>query len=232
MEGWIKLHRKMLDWEWYDDTVCVRLFLHLLLNANYKEGRYKGHIIPIGSLVTGTNKLADELGFSRMQIRTAIAKLKQTGEIVQKSTNKYSILTICNYLSYQNEKENVNQQVTNNQPTSNHNIKKERKKERKNISYASSVTTKNKVQFIGLKPFTVNIPECINSAEFIDTYQVYIDYLKQQFRTSKNINATEKDLQLLAEYSKSGDNPIEIIQRTIRSVGKEFYPLPKQKNHG
>ena len=40
MEGWVKLHRKFLEWEWYDKSETVHLFLHCLLKANHKDKSY------------------------------------------------------------------------------------------------------------------------------------------------------------------------------------------------
>ena len=40
MSGWIKIHRQILEWEWYSDTNTFRVFLHLLLKANHKEKKY------------------------------------------------------------------------------------------------------------------------------------------------------------------------------------------------
>ena len=42
MEGWIKVHRKLVDWEWYNDINVKVVFLHLLLTANHKEKQWKG----------------------------------------------------------------------------------------------------------------------------------------------------------------------------------------------
>ena len=39
-KGWIKLHRQFLEWEWYDEPNCTRVFLHCLLKANHKDKRY------------------------------------------------------------------------------------------------------------------------------------------------------------------------------------------------
>lgn len=42
MSGWIKLHRKLLDWEWYSDTNCRLLFIHCLLKANFEDTKWRG----------------------------------------------------------------------------------------------------------------------------------------------------------------------------------------------
>lgn len=118
---WIKLHRKLLKWEWYSDINVTRLFIHLLLTANWKDGRFQGIEIPKGSLITGRKKLAKETGLSEQQIRTALTKLKSTNEITIKTTSKYSIISIQNYDVYQETDQQINQQATKYQPSSNHN---------------------------------------------------------------------------------------------------------------
>ena len=129
MQGWIKLHRQFEQWEWYDDTNVKVLFLHMLIRANHKPSSYKGYTIPAGSLVTGRVSLGAKLGMSEQQIRTALKKLKSTGEITIKKTNKFSIVSISCWDDYQGD----NQQITNNQPTSNQQVttSKERKKVRR-----------------------------------------------------------------------------------------------------
>lgn len=99
--GWIKLHRKILDWEWYDDTSVVRLFVHFLLIANNTDKKWRGIDIKKGQLVTSVAALSEQLGLSTKQIRIAIDKLKRTNEIAIKTTNKFTLVTICKYESYQ-----------------------------------------------------------------------------------------------------------------------------------
>lgn len=118
-KSFIKLHRKMINWEWYKDYKIKDLFIHLLLKANWKDGKYQGHDIPRGSLVTGRKQLAEELNFSEQSIRTAIKRLKSTNEITVKTTKKFSIITIVNYEQYQEINQMPNQQLTNSQPTTN-----------------------------------------------------------------------------------------------------------------
>lgn len=100
-KGWIKLHRRLLDWEWYSDTNMVRLFLHLLLKANSSDRRWQGREVPKGSLITTGTMLKDETGLSRRTIRTCLARLIATGEIEVEATNRFSLVTICNFDNYQ-----------------------------------------------------------------------------------------------------------------------------------
>lgn len=99
--GWIKLHRSMLDWEWYTDINVCRLFTHMLLKANHKDKNWRGILIKRGQTLTSLNTLESETGLSKSQIRTAIKKLISTQEIAQQSHSQHTVFTIKNYDSYQ-----------------------------------------------------------------------------------------------------------------------------------
>lgn len=117
LNGWVKLNRSMLDWEWYDDTNTKVVFLHLLLTANWEEKRYHGHVIKEGDTIIGLKALAKRLDMSIQQVRTALNHLKSTGEITIKSTNQFSIVTIENWAKYQVDETPIN--TPNNKPTTN-----------------------------------------------------------------------------------------------------------------
>lgn len=141
--GWIKIHRKILDWEWYDDGNVFRLFLHFLLTANTKDNRWHGTEIKRGQLIVTSEDISERLHLTRQQYRTALNKLTSTNEITTKSTNRYTIVTICKYESYQRYDDNNqpaeqpteqptnNQQITNKQPhyKNNKNIRSKEDKE-------------------------------------------------------------------------------------------------------
>lgn len=116
--GWIKLHRQILNWEWYSDTNTFRLFIHLLLTANFKDQKYQGKLIKKGSLLTGRDKLSYETGLSVREVRTCLERLKLTNEIAIKSNSKGTEIQIVNYDKYQIEtNEMTNKRPTNDQQT-------------------------------------------------------------------------------------------------------------------
>lgn len=94
MQGWVKLHRKIIDWEWYTDSGTLHLYLHLLFKANFEPKKWQGITINRGQFITSIDKLAAELPLSVRQIRTRLDKLKSTNELTIKTTSKYSIITI------------------------------------------------------------------------------------------------------------------------------------------
>lgn len=113
-EKWIKLFPKMLNWGWYKDVNTKVLFIHCLLNAQWKDGKFENIVIPRGSFATGRKKLAKELGLSEQEIRTALKHLISTNELTIETNNKFSIISVVNYDLYQQPNQ---QQCSNQLPT-------------------------------------------------------------------------------------------------------------------
>jgi hypothetical protein len=77
MDGWIKIHRKILDWEWWGDQKTTVLFLFLLVNANFKDKKWRGKEIKRGEIITSLHHLSIGTKLSIQNIRTSIEKLKK-----------------------------------------------------------------------------------------------------------------------------------------------------------
>lgn len=138
--GFIKLFRQILDWEWYDDLPTCRLFIHLLLKANYAERNWHGQTIERGSCITSYATLASETGLSQEQIKRALKNLTKTGEIKRIATNKNTVICVVKYADFQgfgfeyNEqatskeqaenKQKTNEQQTNNKQSTQQQLKK------------------------------------------------------------------------------------------------------------
>ena len=128
MSGWIKIHRKILEWEWYDDSNTFRLFMHLILKANHKDKKYRGIVVKTGSLLTGRELLSMETGLSIQQVRTCLERLKSTNEITINSSKQGTVIQIVKYKDYQITTNDLttNQPQDNQQVTTNKNVKKEK----------------------------------------------------------------------------------------------------------
>lgn len=128
MSGWIKLHRKIAEWEWYSDTKVRLLFFHLLLTVNHKPSRYCGKDVPAGAVVTGRHALAEAVGISPSSVVRCLNKLKSTQEVDIKTTNKFSIISIVNWEQYQSFEQQTdnNRTTTEQQPDTSKECKKER----------------------------------------------------------------------------------------------------------
>ena len=91
-EAFIKLYKKMLKWEWYNDPDTVRLFIHCLLKANWKPGKWRNVEYEAGQFITSLSKLSEETGLSIRKVRDKLNALQMTGELTSKTTNKYRII--------------------------------------------------------------------------------------------------------------------------------------------
>lgn len=110
--GWIKLHRGLLDWEWYDDINTRCLFIHCLLRANHADKTWRGITIKRGSFFTSLDTLAKETGLSASQLRTALKKLNSTSEMTSKGQATGRMISISNYDLYQGDDKQLSKPVT------------------------------------------------------------------------------------------------------------------------
>ena len=115
VSSWIKLYRKMVNWEWFTDSKMSHLYVHFML---------KGQIVYLPSinkyacqLETNRLKLCRETGISVQSLKTCIKKLIDAKEInyEQISTNHKSIVTICKYDDYKDDNTIINTALTQHQ---------------------------------------------------------------------------------------------------------------------
>jgi hypothetical protein len=123
-EGWICLHRKALSNGWLKNHKLWAFWCYCLLKASHKEhkviiGNQQITLQP-GQFISGRKKASKETGLSEQQIRTCIDSLKTMQNLTIKTTNKFSVVTVVNWASYQSDTNKVTSKVTSNQPATNH----------------------------------------------------------------------------------------------------------------
>lgn len=102
-DGWIKLSRKLLDWEWHDEPGTLSLFIHLLLMAQREKTTKKGITLERGQLITTLVELQGRTGLTERKVRDRLDILIRSGNVSKKASNKYTVITVCNYDKYQCE---------------------------------------------------------------------------------------------------------------------------------
>lgn len=116
--GWIKLHRKIIDKGWYKNSKYVHLWIHLLLKANHKPREFlwnnKIMIINEGQLITGRKELSEQTGISETTIEHILALFVKERQIGQQTTTKFRLISVLNWKDYQNLD---NRRTTNGQQT-------------------------------------------------------------------------------------------------------------------
>jgi hypothetical protein len=143
VNGYIKLYKKIREWKWYKSSETYHLFSHLILSANFKDSEFMSETIKRGQLLTGLFSLSNQTGISIRAIRTGLERLKQSGEITIKTTNRFSIITICKYEDYQgqdieNDKPTTSQRQTNDkQTTTSEEVKNDKNDKNDKKTYSS-----------------------------------------------------------------------------------------------
>ena len=96
---WIKLYRKIEQWNWYSNPKMVHLLVHFLIKAKPVQ---LGNDF-VFQLETSYTLLNRETGITVQSLRTCIKKMQTDGVITfqPSPTNLLSIITICNYGNYQ-----------------------------------------------------------------------------------------------------------------------------------
>lgn len=118
--GFISLHRSMLQWEWYTDQNTKVVFLHLLLTVNWYDDYWRGILIKRGQRATSISVLSKEIGISIQAVRTAIKHLISTNELTSETTTTYTVFTVLQYNKYQEVTNKLtDEQQTSNKPSTN-----------------------------------------------------------------------------------------------------------------
>ena len=129
MEGWIKIHRKILD----NPIVCkdsetISIWLYLLLNATHQEvpATFKGEkiILKKGQLITGIISISKKLVINKNKVQRTLKCFESDKQIEQQTSNKNRLITILNWEAYQgsdkqNDKQMINKWETNDKQSDN-----------------------------------------------------------------------------------------------------------------
>lgn len=133
MEGWIKLHRKIIEHWIFSNPHYFRAWVIMLFTVNYepKKVLISGHLIDCdrGQSVLSLESWVDLFGVSKkngswtfQKVRTFFDLLEQDEMITKENMIKTTRITICNYNTYQEVQQPSNNQTTTKQQPSNNEV--------------------------------------------------------------------------------------------------------------
>ena len=99
--GFIVLHRKLLEWKYFYSPYALKLWIYLLLRANWKTGYFLGVEIPRGSLATSMRRLALDTEMDVNTVRKWIKRFQEEDMITVKTSNRFTHIFINNYATFQ-----------------------------------------------------------------------------------------------------------------------------------
>lgn len=127
MEGWLKLHRALIESAVFSDPEVLKVWIWLLCSVAYEnhDVLFMGKVIQLqaGQIATGRKKMAQATDLSESKVYRALNILKNIGNISIKANNKYSVITVLNWEKFQsgsvvlNNKATAKQQRNNNKAT-------------------------------------------------------------------------------------------------------------------
>ena len=208
MDGWVKLYRRFPDWQWFKRPEMVQIFVYILLSAAHRDHVWQTVNIRRGEFPTSVAALCRATGLTTQQVRTCLSRLERTGEITLKSTNKFTIVSVCNFDDYQldaeTEQQTTNKQLTNKQQSNNNTIRKgERNKGIKGeIPTTITTTTINSQNNAGAGfSFSRLTPE-EQAAEKREFFRVF--FFANGIAPSKQVDAFIRHNERFAWTTKSG----------------------------
>ena len=205
-EGFIKIYKKIENWQWYRDSNTKSLFIDLLLDANWQESKSGFLTIQRGQVLTSLKRMSLRTGLSYREIRTSLSKLEKSQEIDKQTTNKYTIITIKKYNDYQD----IDKQKTNKRQT-NDNIKEY--KEYKEIKDKENISKDiQKKYFESLKVNTIFV-------EFLE--------LRKKLKAVNTERAINMLINKLNEYDE--ETQYEMIEQSIVNSWKGIFELKQNK---
>lgn len=149
MDGWIKLHRKLLS----NPVVCkdsdhLAVWIYLLLNATHSEhpAIFGGNKITLqpGQLITGRKSIASEQQISESKVERILKSFQIEHQIEQQTSNKNRLISILSWAKYQLIEQQDEQQLNNKRTTTeqqvdtNKNVKKEKNERKKEVKTYTS----------------------------------------------------------------------------------------------
>ena len=97
----MKLFRKISEWEWYDDPVTFKVFLHFLITARWQDGSWHGIEIKRGEVLESLPSIALKNGLTVRNVRTAIQHLIDTNSVTIRKVGRCHIYKVSEYEKYQ-----------------------------------------------------------------------------------------------------------------------------------
>lgn len=117
-DGWIKLHRKLLESPVFRDSKLLHTWIMCLLEAAHAEhvtllGRREVSLQP-GEFVTGRQRAGQTTGLTEQEVRSALKTLESMRMIERRSTNKGSVVMVKNWGKYQTSDSETSKQPAEN----------------------------------------------------------------------------------------------------------------------
>ncbi|MBF0229172.1 MAG: hypothetical protein HQK63_06215 [Desulfamplus sp.] len=208
--GYIKIWRKIEDADIIKNHKLCSFWLWCLVKASHKEKTimvgYQEVVLQAGQFIFGRNKAMQETNLTTQEVRTCLKNLKKQKKITIKPTNKFSIITIMNWDTYQQDNTTTNQQsnqpLTNKEPTTNQqlttNKNEKNDKNEKNEKNKEKINKKENPTHAELKAYleskVASLPLSVFKNKILDFFDYRKTIRKSPYKTTLAVDGLIKDL--------------------------------------
>lgn len=249
MDGFIIVHRKIMDSFVFQNPYYLKLWMYCMLKASYKKRSvYVGTTqvaLEIGQFVWGRKEAAADLnrGLKESEKKSVstwenlLKKMEKEEMVIRKTTNKFTIVTIVNYEFYQknfNSKLTATSQQNESNPNSSPNIKKEAESVdiiddselpfgEVNSNFDDNLTSKNSGTPQNLNTNNNLTKGCSSDSYINNKYKSAYDMYQKSFSNPM----TEIIAQSIAEWINDFEGNEEIVAYAIEQAGRNAAQTPK-----
>lgn len=223
MKGWIKLHRQIQEhWLWDEKREFSKMeaWIDILLNVNHcdKKVLIDDQLIFVkrGQSINSQLTWAKRWKWTRSKVRRFLKLLESDSMIELNSTNKSTILTVCKYDSYQDERPTDEQQMNIKRTSDEHQMNTNKNDKNDNKYYtdnfllseveaidSSKLTAKNKLSYHILTGLVARVyKEIDEKLKTKMTAEPIVDTIRKLIKIDK---FSDKDIILVLAYLKFKD---------------------------
>jgi len=224
--GYVNLYRKLLADGWLKDHKTMILLLYCLMRASHKPRKTiigtEQVELEAGQLVTGRDQVLHYTGLSEQNYRTCLKRLKSRGTITTKATNRYTIITVVNWSTYQNNPDNANEQnneQTNEQLTSSQRTGNEQVTTNKNYKNYKNRKKKETDHVVFILPEWVPIQE----------WEAFVE-MREGMKVPFTDHAKSLIVAELEKLANMGQAPADVLNQSVANGWRGVFPLKQQEN--
>jgi len=203
MNGWFKLHRKILNNEiWRKDRNAWHLFETLLILANYETGVWEG----------GRITLSQYANLKPSTTYVALKRLEKHKMITLSSNSKYTVIHICKWHDFQTE------------DNSTYNSKITAKQQQNNTIIINKEINNNKLSEVStetsLDSFDNSLERKKENDQIIEIYLYYIEKFNKNKNQFKLTDARKKKIK-----ARLKDSGIEQVKKAILNTSLSSFHM-------
>ena len=217
MDGWIIIHRKLIDASWFNKSEYVHLWLYLLLKANHKDKEiFVGNekvLVKRGELLTSRHKLSEVVHIQENKIYRILKCFENEHQIEQRKTKKYTVISIVNYDMYQKNEQDSEQQMNNKRTTNEQPMNTNNNDNNDN----NNIYTSKKIL---MNHFSLTWKKYPNKKGRAKALEYYLQWIRGRAISGEKIKLTDKQIYYaVCKYAKECEN----IEQQFIKHGDTFF---------